>query len=182
MQLHNLSIKLFAQAQPALSLDAFIPLFHQWIRDKSVDGLLLDVADYKHVHQGPGIMLLGHECDYAIDMGRGKPGLMYRHKRELSGSFAERVELVLKRAAKAASLIEEAGLAAFDTGQAELLVYDRIAAPNTAETLSSFTPALQAALSPHLGEISCAAANADPRGLFGVHITAASAPALQALV
>ncbi len=43
-----------------IRLDDFIPLFHRWIQEQAIDGhLLIDVHDYSHIQQGPGILLVG---------------------------------------------------------------------------------------------------------------------------
>ncbi len=46
--------------QPAL------PAFHRFIQRGLVEGALLDVADYRHVPRGPGVMLIAHDVDYGI--------------------------------------------------------------------------------------------------------------------
>ena len=53
--------------------EAFVPVFHDWIRRGAVEGLLIDVARYGHVHHGPGIMLVGHEGDYASTCSAAVP-------------------------------------------------------------------------------------------------------------
>ena len=60
--------------------------------------LLLDVADYKHVQEGPGIVLIGHEADYSLDLGGGRAGLVYDRNRgwETMPSLAERVRDVFR--------------------------------------------------------------------------------------
>ena len=78
----RISVKFFVSEPDAVHLPAFIPVFHRWIQDHAVEGLLIDVADYKHVPEGPGILLIGHEGDYSIDMAKGRPGLLYSRKRE----------------------------------------------------------------------------------------------------
>ena len=71
---HRLYAKLFTEAGPPVSLPAFIPVFHRWIERQDVDELLLDVHDYGHVPDGPGILLVAHEADYAFDLSGGRPG------------------------------------------------------------------------------------------------------------
>jgi len=46
-----------------------------------VPGLLIDVADYAHVPDGPGVILIGHDVDY---------GIMNRHGTQIA--FAENVD------------------------------------------------------------------------------------------
>ena len=71
----RISAKLFATDPSAeVDADAFISVFHEFIREKSVEGILIDVADYSHVPEGPGVVLIGHDVDYSIDMNEGKAG------------------------------------------------------------------------------------------------------------
>ena len=78
----RIKVKYFVQEPAAVDLPAFIPVFHHWIQEHRVEGLLIDVADYKHMQNGPGIVLIGHEADYALDLAGGRPGLIYDRKRQ----------------------------------------------------------------------------------------------------
>ena len=53
-----------------IELEKLVPVFHQWIREKKIpDELLIDVADYAHVPQGPGVVLIDQE-QAAADKGK----------------------------------------------------------------------------------------------------------------
>ena len=80
----RISAKLFIDQPTQANLDNVIPIFHDWIRDQKTDHLLIDVVDYRHVHNGPGVILIGHEGDYAIDAAKGRTGLLYTNKRSRS--------------------------------------------------------------------------------------------------
>jgi rhodanese-related sulfurtransferase len=56
----------FPAAAPPASLDPAIPVFHRFIQRGQVEGLVIDVADYRHVPQGPGVLLIGLDVDYGI--------------------------------------------------------------------------------------------------------------------
>ena len=63
---YRVCVKVYASEQ-AIEDDAklFVPIFHEWIRDGTPGGLvLLDVADYAHVPESPGIMLISHDSNY----------------------------------------------------------------------------------------------------------------------
>ncbi len=64
-----------------LPLRDFIGIWHSWIQRRRTGELLIDVHDYSHVHHGPGVILVAHECFYFMDQGDGRPGLAYRHRR-----------------------------------------------------------------------------------------------------
>jgi hypothetical protein len=66
MDPHRIAIKFFVESDPraAVDLEPFIPMFHRFVQQGSVEGLLVDVADYAHVRDGPGVILIGHDVDY----------------------------------------------------------------------------------------------------------------------
>jgi hypothetical protein len=56
---HRITLKYFVTDPTAVHLHAMIPLFHCWIQQSKVPGMLIDVADYSHMVDGPGVMLIG---------------------------------------------------------------------------------------------------------------------------
>ncbi|HEX9595476.1 MAG TPA: hypothetical protein VF982_01240, partial [Anaerolineales bacterium] len=72
MDIGRFCIKFFAR--PGYNIDdaIFIDIFHEWIRLKKLPGILLDVADYRHVPEGPGVMLLTHDINFAMDYSEGR--------------------------------------------------------------------------------------------------------------
>ncbi len=145
----RIGVKLYARDPERVDPARFIPLFHGWIQHGAVDGLPIDVADYAHVHQGPGVMLIGHEADHAIDLGEGRPGILYQRKREPEGTLEERIEAALAAADRAAGQIEadpEAGGVEFGRDEILVRVLDRRAAPNDEATADALRPAVEAAV------------------------------------
>ena len=53
-------------ATPVADLEPAIGVFHRCLQRGWLEGALIDVADYRHVPQGPGVMLVGHDIDYAL--------------------------------------------------------------------------------------------------------------------
>ena len=87
MQATKFQVKLYTRAGD-IELEKLIPVFHEWIRAKKIsDELLIDVADYAHVPQGPGVVLIGHQSDYYLDVADNRPGLLYSRKRGFEGDF-----------------------------------------------------------------------------------------------
>ena len=76
MQSLKYDLKLFLHDAVRVDLEAFIPLFHRWIQDQRLEELLIDVADYRHVHHGPGVVLIAHDAHYAMDMAAGPAGAL----------------------------------------------------------------------------------------------------------
>ena len=105
MDAPKLQVKLFAENIDNQSLDKFIPVFHRWIRDHVLDELMIDVADYSHVHHGPGVVLVGHASDYYLDVSDGQPGLLYSRKRQ-APEPGERLRDAFRRALNACRLLE----------------------------------------------------------------------------
>ncbi len=111
MDLQHTTIKLFAE-RADFELHELIPIFHRWIQTNAIaDVLLVDVADYAHVPEGPGVMLIAHEGHFSFDVGavrtgNAQPGVVYANKRKAIGSSADRIRRALALAVRAASLLE----------------------------------------------------------------------------
>jgi hypothetical protein len=148
--IERVQVKLFATDPDRVELEAFVPVFHRWIQDRVLeDELPIDVADYAHVHEGPGVVLVGHGADYYLDLGEGRPGLLFSRKRALEGTFQGRLEDALRRAERACQLLEaDSALDGLRFGRDELLirVHDRLRAPNTDATFATLRPAIETAL------------------------------------
>lgn len=126
---NRMGAKLFArEPEAAVDYDAFIALFHGFIREKTVEGLLLDVADYGHVPEGPGIVLIGHDVDYSIDQTAGRNGMLALKKRIDGGSFADLLADTVRLSLRAAREVEKAGSTgvAFDPGCVQVQIVDRL--------------------------------------------------------
>jgi hypothetical protein len=102
----KVQVKLYAQERTDAPLDSYVKVFHRWIQRGALDELMIDVADYSHVPSGPGIMLIGHGSDYALDMTDGRPGLLYSRKRDLPKGKGMILD-ALHRALGAAKMADE---------------------------------------------------------------------------
>lgn len=186
MNVQQLSVKIFARSSD-IDQAALIPIFHDWIRDKRLgdDILLIDVADYRHVVDGPGVMLIAHEGHYGMDEASGL-GLRFARKRDDIGAAAERLRDAFGRALLACDALENepslAGRLTFDAGDLEVRVMSRLVAPNTPAAYAELEPALAAFLK-HLygtGDIACEHL-ADARQPLGARVRIQGAPAAGAL-
>lgn len=183
----RITIKFFADGADDLDITAFIPIFHAWIREHSVPGLLIDLADYKHVLDGPVLQLQGHDGDYYVDLAHGRFGILYRHKREWpSDVLSERVALVWERALYAIERLkdEEAlGDLAFRTDEVELTFPDRLNVPNTAETFEMLHDELTKTLQQLTGDtVLLTHIYSEPRRPFTLRATIPLAPPLETLL
>src|SRR5580704_3214712 len=98
IQLQHVNVKLFASDGASVDLEPLIPIFHGWIRDRVFEEMLLDVADYRHVPNGPGMTVIGLQANYSVDNTDGRLGVRYNRKAALEGTNGER----LRQAAHAA--------------------------------------------------------------------------------
>lgn len=176
--LHKIGIKFYTADGDDTPLTEFIPVFHRWIQHSSLDGTLVDVADYSHVPAGPGTMLIAHDGNYAIDETGNRRGMLYYSKHEVPGdSLEDRLAAVCCRNLTACRLLEEddetRDLISFDYGNMEICANDRLHAPNNDKTWTMFKPALKTFLDrlyPDAGyEIE--REGADPRERFSVRVS-----------
>ena len=78
-----------------VDLESFISVFHEWIqKNKISDHIMVDVADYKHIQDGPGIMLIAHEGNFSIDLENGKAGLLYTRKQALGQDIVDNIKII----------------------------------------------------------------------------------------
>ena len=88
-------------------LELFIPVFHKWIQGNKISNhIMIDVADYKHISDGPGIMLIGHEGNFSIDMENGEAGLLYTRKQVLGEDVVENIQIITSILDHACKLLE----------------------------------------------------------------------------
>ena len=96
MDLQKFGIKLFIKKDSTYSPKDFIPVFHNWIQNSSLpEHLLIDVVDYSHIYDGPGVLLTAHEGHISLDNENDISGLFYLRKTNLEGNFAKRFKSVL---------------------------------------------------------------------------------------
>jgi len=180
MQLHRLSAKVFLAPGSTVDAAKVSPMFHRWIRGNPVEGLLIDVADYTHVPDGPGVLLIGHQGDYAIDETDGKPGLLYVRKRDhAEGDLKAKLAQVLRHALTACREVEadeKVGLT-FAKGSLEIAFLDRLRVPNTPASVEPLRAQVAAAISELLGTpATVTAKSADPRACVAFTVSLAGTP------
>ena len=187
MDAHKLQLKIYATPASAKGFEpeTVIPVFHRWIKDHALPELTIDVANYGHVPEGPGVVLIGHGADYFIDEGEGRLGLLHNRKR--SGPAAgERLSDLARRTLYAATLLEKepalAGKLAFATNELLFRVNDRLAAPNTDATFAAVKGELEA-LGKQLfaGPFELARVGG-PKELFAARFKCAASPPLATLL
>ena len=148
-ELQRCGLKVFFAPGAEPDVRAFIPIFHRWIQTNAVDGLLIDVADYTHLTDGPAVLLAGHEGNYAIDRTDGRPGLCYYRKQPAAGPLADRLALIGRTLLAAAVRLESDAAGAgcrFAGSEIQFIANDRLLAPPAAATVAALRPHLAAFL------------------------------------
>jgi rhodanese-related sulfurtransferase len=167
-------------------LHGFMLLFHKFIQLGSVEGLLVDVADYAHVPKGPSVILIGHEVDYAIDDTGSGLGLLTVRKRCDDDALGDVLCDTLRKALTAISAIEADGSTGlrFEASGVEVRLLDRLVAPNTDAGFAEVRAEFQRAAEKLYGEgvVLTRAGADDSRQALGVSIQSAEAADLEVLL
>jgi len=172
MELQHVNVKLIASPPADVDLDRLIPVFHEWIAGQVFDGLLLDIADYRHVHAGPGVILIGHAGDYSVDNTDGRWGVRYNRKAVLGGSNQDRLRQAGRAALSALERLEAeprlGGKLRFGGQEIELFIDDRLLAPNSEATRKAADPELRTFFEGLFRRCDFELSySSDPRRLFG---------------
>jgi len=146
-------LKLFVEDASGVDLEEFIPIFHHWIQTQELEELLIDVADYRHVPHGPGVVLITHDAHYAMDLADGRLGLLYSRRRETHPrlgaiqSVEDRLRSVWQRALTACQRLAAhpalSGRLQFRGDALLLRCNDRLQGPNTAAAYSELCQHLE---------------------------------------
>jgi hypothetical protein len=176
MDLHKFCIKYFSLDPTAVRLDAVIPVYHRWIQKQAVEGMLIDVADYGHLPQSPGVVLVAHEADYCMDAMEGPLGLLYNRKTSTGGRLSDRIAAgfwaALGACAKLENEPEFQGRLKFDARRALFIANDRLNAPNSEEGFQALRSDLSAALAKvYPANFELYRVTADPRSRLTVQVT-----------
>src|SRR6185503_12159668 len=136
MNIQHINIKFYLENPETVNLAEYASVFNPWIQKQRLEELLIDVADYLHVHNGPGIILIGHEADYSLDNRAGRLGLLYNRKEQLDGTNAEKLFQAARAALNAAQILEKENSLKFSGQEGQIVINDRLLVPNTAETFA----------------------------------------------
>src|ERR1700716_4440222 len=104
--IQHVRLKTFANEPTAIDPGDAIPIFHRWIQDRVCPEMLIDVADYRHVPNGPGVMLIAHEANYSLDNTKGRLGLLYSRK-QAGGAAQENLKQAFDAAIAACQRLQQ---------------------------------------------------------------------------
>lgn len=184
MNVQHINIKFFIENPEEVKLAEYSGVFNNWIQRRVTPELLIDVADYLHVHHGPGVILIGHEADYSLDNRAGRLGLLYNRKAAIDGTVQEKLAQAAQAALAAAQLLEKENGVKFSGQEAEIIINDRLLVPNTPETFMALEPDLRAFFDTLYGgtEYSLVHQNADRRERLTINAKAAARFEVEALL
>lgn len=187
MELQRLGVKFFLHDSSQLKLGDLVPVFHSWIQKQLVeDHILVDVHNYSHVHEGPGILLVAHEGNFSIDLRDGRLGLFYYRKQPLDGALESRLKNIFRTTLQGVRLLEnepQLGKVQFKTDELLLVANDRLNAPNTEATFQLLEPELSRFFGQLLdGDDFTLTRQEDPRERFTVRVQAGHSQDTQALL
>jgi len=165
--------------------DLFVPIFHDWIREQTLDLVMFDVADYAHTPDSPGIVLVCYEETFALDRSDGSFGVLGQRRAPTGDEGQAAVVRIIRDTILVAKRLEEeptlAGKLAFDFSSVRVEANDRLRAPNTDEGYAEFAALVASAAgelfpggSPKVSRI----AN-DPRDRLSVELRMEGIPAMR---
>lgn len=171
MLANQVAVKILARGEAPQ--EPLIAIFHRWIRDGRVpEHLLIDVADYRHVPEGPGVMLIAHQAHIALDEAAPGPGLLYARRRDEVGDVHGKLREALGWAAFAAAALEEEGDYHFDPGAVVVEIRSRLATPDTEAAAAELLNAARPLVSGTWGERAALTPRGDARRVAGLRIAA----------
>jgi hypothetical protein len=151
----RVGVKIFVEDQEGFDRNRMIAVFHKWIQEDRIPGTLIDVHDYTHVREGPGVVLIAHEWHLRTDEAGGRIGLEYELKREATGTLAERLREATLSALEAAAALEqdtaEENPVRFATNELVFRFTDRLAVPTTEAAFEEVAGELQSLLTAFYG-------------------------------
>ena len=187
METQKLQLKIFVTPESARAVDveSFVPVFHRWIKEHLLPELVIDVANYAHVPEGPGIVLIGHGSDYFMDQGGGRLGLLHSRKRA-GPPPADRLTDLARRTLHAAWLLENepklSGKLRFSPNELVFRINDRLAAPSTDATFAAVRMELEPLAARLFAGPFELTRVGGPKDLFGVRLTSPTQATLATLL
>ncbi len=153
----RVGVKVFIEDQERFDRARMINVFHRWIQEDRVPGTLIDVHDYTHVPEGPGVVLIAHEWHLRMDEAGGRIGLEHELKRGGSGTLAERVREGIVSVLEAGAALEqdtvEDNPVRFATRELVFRFTDRLAVPATESAFDEVTRELENVLADFYGGV-----------------------------
>lgn len=187
MIVSRLQIKFFLDTSKPVDLSEVTGVFQHWIQEQALGGLLIDVADYRHLPEGPGIVLIGHEGDFALETREGRLGLLYTRKHAEDADLPSQLRNALRAALAACTLLEGENAfwpaLKFKADEIEIRFADRLRLPNKPESFDLVKDDLQVVLKDLYGTdaVEIASSETDPRQLLTIRVQSVGAKGIASL-
>ncbi len=187
MNAKRIDVKVFTAADSKVEAVELVPVFHGMIQRSAIkDELIIDVADYRHVANGPGVMLVGHEGLYGFEQTKGKTGLLYSLRRANVDGYKSALVYGIKHALQMCLLLEQEaalkGRIKWNGQELMVRINDRLLAPNNAQTWK----AVEGDTREVLGKLFAGAYSVEPappsEELFTLHIKASTTASVETLL
>lgn len=141
MNLQKINWKInFKNPKDVAVLD-FVKVFNKWIPQSPE--IFIDVADYKHVPDGPWILLAGYHADFALDNADYKLGFLMNQKSSLEGDNKHKLVKsfgdYIKRCQSLLTDEVMQGKLKLDLSCLELIINDRGLVPNNQESFAALS-------------------------------------------
>lgn len=134
MELQHINVKLLFNESADANLEPLISILHDWISNQDLEEILIDVADYRHVPDGPGIILIGHQANISLTEDNRCITLCYNRKIATKGTNEERFRQAVRGALIVCEKLELderlTGKMNFECQEIEILINDRIFVSN----------------------------------------------------
>ncbi|RMF14210.1 MAG: hypothetical protein D6761_09830 [Candidatus Dadabacteria bacterium] len=187
--LQRICVKFYTTTGEAVDQTPLIDVFQDWIRTDRLDEIMIDIADYRHVPNGPGMMLICHHTDYALDSAEGERlGLLVQRKQPLAGNVADRIVAIAQSGLRFIEALQgdprvPDGLT-FDLSGFEVLSNDRLRVPNTDEGFAAIRGEVEAAAQRLYGDadITIERRANHPRARLAVVVRSSATPVLSDLL
>ncbi len=185
MDLQFINWKMHLDSSSTPEPDEYFKEFNGWIPDSPE--VFLDVADYKHVQDGPITLLVGHYVNYSLDQSNRKLGLLADFKHPMQGDNVAKMRETLRGLLQAAKRLSDATSFAhtpkFASGDLRFIVNSRGIAPNTAATFAAVKGELATVLDSVYGAGNYSLEHlTDSKQRFMVQVQAKNAPTLEAML
>ncbi len=143
--LYRVCVKIYASKHEIEDhAELLVPIFHEWIRERVLDVVMLDVADYAHAPDSPGIMLVCHEVSFALDHADGRFGLLAQRRTPIDGTAADAIAVTVRHVLDVGARLEDdprvAGKLKLDPSTLRIEANDRLLAPNSDAGYKIFVP------------------------------------------
>ena len=184
--LYRVCVKIYASEHAIEDhAELLVPIFHEWIRERVLDLVMLDVADYAHAPDSPGILLVCHEVSFSLDRTDGRFGVLAQRRTPVEGTAADSIALTIRHALDMGARLERdprlAGKLKLDPSTLRIEANDRLLAPNSDAGYEAFAPLVRDGVRMAFGrgEAAVERIDNDPRDRLAVEVRLDSAPDVQ---